>query len=207
MFKLITLVFTLFVFTGCTSMSLQEQSPKPTYVVTNKVLVAVVDERVNGKAKNYYGTAYGPLYNDELYIEDLADQDGDEKRDLAEYLSLRIVTGLNNNKWHSSEIYYKTVPSLEMAELIMKENGADYLIVLALKEWEFSMDGKLTLDTDTDILVYQAGKGKVLDSNIKRDRKIPIEMRDNLYSVARRGFMIQTSEIINDRKLREALTN
>ena len=189
-------------------MSLKEQSPKPSYVVSDKVLIAVIDERNNGKSRSYFGTAYGPLYNDDLYIEDLADQKGDEKRDLAEYLSLRIVTGLNENKWYGESLHLKTTPSADMAELLLAENGARYLIVLGVKEWVFSMnkgDVAFIMNTDTDILVYQATKGRVLDTNIKREREIPTNAGDFLNDVVQAGFKLQTTEIVNDRKLREAL--
>jgi len=205
MYKLIMAVAIVFVVTGCSSMSLKEQSPEPSYAVSESILVSVIDDRNNGKQKNYIGVFHGPIFNNEFYIEDIANQPGDEARDLAEYLSLRLTEGMSKGGWNSAMLAQTSVPSVDMANLMMKENNAKYLFIIDIRDWDIAGKDGYVLTTDVDLLLFKSGQGRVLDTNVRRSKEMAIEGLATVPQLFQKGYRIRLTELLNDRKLREAL--
>lgn len=205
MLKLIMAVATAFIVSGCSSMSLKEQSPEPSYVVSESILVSVVDDRNNGKQKDYIGMTVGPIFNSEFHVKNIANQPGDEARDLAEYLSVRLAEGMSLGGWNSTMLSQASVPSADMADLLMKENNARYLFVIDIRDWDIVSKDGYTLTTDVDLLLFKSGQGRVLDTNVRRSKMLSFEGLETGYELFQRGYRTRLNELLNDRKLREAL--
>ena len=173
--KLLGLAIVVLMSTGCaTHIPLAEQVPPVGYALANPIMVSVVDERnriKKGKPKTFNGVAHGAFgIPSDVDINIVAVEEGDKDRDLAAFLSYRLVRGLEQKGWKVTELRPSSVPSKEEALVSLTEKGAESFLIFKLKEWYFSINlnwvTAFNFDSDMDVTVYRAGSGKVLEKNI-----------------------------------------
>lgn len=210
------LIFIMFV-TGCVShIPLSEQVPVVSYKTEDNLIIAVVDDRKRvqaGKPRTFIGVAHGVfgIPSDCEVDPWLSVEEGDDEKDLSQFLQNRIVNGLSNKGWKVSEVDLKYVPSLNEFETLIAKNHAKSLLVLHLKEWYFSLNlswvTAFNFDTDIDVLIYTKGKGQVLSKTISERDVIDVKSTDSYQNLILMAYREQLNEILNDSSVKKALQN
>ena len=202
---------------GCvTPVAVKDQLPKLDYTNNETVLISVIDERgrvKRGKPEDFIGVAHGVfgIPADWHVGQVLATEEGDEDRDLSDWLEYRIVNGLNKEGWQSRALDLNSLPDIDEAESRLIEEDASWLIALVLNEWYFSINlnwvTAFNFDTDANLHVFHIGGGKVLSKSfIGRDvieEKGSESPQNNILG----AYRAQLQQIFNDEALQNALEN
>lgn len=208
------LIFLLFI-TGCVShIPLSEQVPVLSYEAKESLVIAVFDNRKRvkeGKPKTFIGVAHGVfgIPSDCEVDPWLSIEEGDDKKDLAQFLQKRIVTGLRNKGWKVSAVDVKNVPNLNEAEALITKHNAKSLLVLQLNEWFFSINlswvTAFNFDTDTDAIIFSNEKGQVLNKNFAGRDVVDVKGDDSYQNQILMAYREQLNEILNDPSIKKAL--
>ena len=212
--KLLGLGIIILMSAGCvTHIPLAEQLPPVGYASFNPIVVSVVDERdrvKKGKPKTFIGVMHGAFgIPFDVNIKSVAVEEGDIDRDLAAFLGYRLVRGLEQNGWKVIELPLSSVPSQEEALLSLTEKGAESLLLLKLKEWYFSINlnwvTAFNFDSDTDVTIYSAGSGKVLEKNIVARDVIDAQASQSYQNHILMAYRDRLAKILADPEVRKAL--
>ena len=212
--QLLALVMLL---SGCVShIPIAQQIPSVDYVSKETIVVAVVDQRErvkNGKPRTFIGVAHGAfgIPADWNVNPVLAVEEGDKKRDLAQFLQYRIVQGLAEKGWNAIEAASQTTaPTDEETNKILSDAGAQSLLLLKLNEWYFSINlnwvGSFNFDTDTEVVVYRSAVGKTLEKRFAGRDVIEQEASQSPQNHILMAYRNQLAEILNDPEVKRALT-
>lgn len=212
--KLLGLAIVVLMSTGCvTHIPLAEQVPPVGYALANPIVVSVVDERnriKKGKPKTFIGVAHGVFgIPSDVHINVVAVEDGDKDRDLAAFLSYRLVRGLEQKGSKVTELPLSGVPSKEEALVSLTETGAESLLIFTLKEWYFSINlnwvTAFNFDSDTDVTIYRAGSGKVLEKNIAARDVIDAQASQSYQNHILMAYRDRLAKILADPEVQKAL--
>ena len=212
--QLLALVMLL---SGCVShIPIAQQIPSVDYVSKEAIVVAVVDQRErvkNGKPRTFIGVAHGAfgIPADWNVNPVLAVEEGDKKRDLAQFLQYRIVQGLAEKGWNAIEAASQTTaPTDEETNKILSDASAQSLLLLKLNEWYFSINlnwvGSFNFDTDTEVVVYRSAVGKTLEKRFAGRDVIEQEASQSPQNHILMAYRNQLAEILNDPEVKRALT-
>jgi hypothetical protein len=212
--KLLGLGIIILMSAGCvTHIPLAEQVPPVGYASSNPIVVSVVDERdrvKQGKPKTFIGVAHGVFgIPSDLHIKVVAVEESDTDRDLAAFLSYRLVQGLEQKGWKVMELSLSSVPTQEEALRSLTEKGAESLLILKLKEWYFSINlnwvTAFNFDSNTDVTIYRAGSGKVLEKNIAARDVIDAQASQSYQNHILMAYRDRLAKILADSEVRKAL--
>jgi hypothetical protein len=140
----------------------------------------------------------------------LAVEEGDKKRDLAEFLQYRIVQGLAAKGWDATGAASQTTtPTDEEANKILSDSGAQTLLLLKLNEWFFSMNlswvTSFNFDSDTEVVIYRSGVGKAFEKRFAGRDVIDQQASQSPQNNILMAYRDQLSEILNDPDVKKAL--
>lgn len=207
----------LFVLCGCaSSIPLTQQHSAPEYSAPGFVGVSVVDQRKRvkgGKDPNFIGVVHGAFGIPYDWHVDpvLAVEPGDDERNLAEFLEFRMISGLSAKEWQAKGAGLSIKPSDDEVLQLMSANNLDYVLLLQIREWYFSINlnwvSAFNFDTDTLVYVYKSGKGLVLKKEISGRDVVDEEASQSLQNHILLAYKAQLDEIINDSDIREAIMN
>jgi len=208
------LIIVLFL-SGCvTHIPLNEQIPSIAYNAKDILVVTVVDNRRRvdaGKPRNFVGIAHG-LFGipSDWHIDPvLSVEEGDDDRDLSQFLQYRIVNGLRQKGWEVSSLDVMKVPTPTEAESLLKENSADTLLVLQLMEWYFSINlnwvSAFNFDTNSNVIIFKGEKDKVFTKNFSGRDVIDEKADQSHQNLILMAYREQLNEILNDPEVKAAL--
>ncbi len=201
---------------GCaTPIPLNEQSPDANYLVEEKVLVAVVDNRARvseGKSEEFIGvvhSAFGIPFDWHVNPV-LATEDGDKEKNLSEFIGHRVVTGLDNSGWNVALVQFDQYPSVEQVQQQLVDNQSDLLLLLELHEWFFKINlnwvTAFNFDTETSVFVYDSENGKVFEERYKDRDVIEEKSNESPQNNILRAYKAQLQEILNEEALIQVLS-
>jgi hypothetical protein len=215
MIKCLRPLLCLFFLTGCVShIPLSEQAPALSYASKEPLVIGVIDSRKRvkaGKPRTFIGVAHGVfgIPSDCEVDPWIAVEEGDDKKDLAQFLQKRIVTGLSNKGWKVSEIDVETVPNLNQAEALLTKYKTKHLLVLQLNEWFFSINLNLVtafnFDTDTDVIIFSKEKGQVLTKKFAGRDVVDVKGNDSYQNQILMAYREQLNEIFNNPEIQKSL--
>ncbi len=145
---------------GCvTPMTMGEQSPDLDYVHDNKIVIAVIDERVRTQgdmSESYIGTAqdaFGKTTSLQIYPWFVSNEEMTHQS-LSDALEERIVFGLNDEGWDAVPAGISNAAAAEAREILRLHN-AENLLVLTLKNWDvrLNLNWITPLSLDWDVVV------------------------------------------------------
>ena len=206
----------VFFLSGCVSaISIDQQTPKANYVVTEKVLISIIDQRKKvkeGKDKTFIGVAHSTFgIPVDWHVKHLlATEKEDKNRNLGQWLTHRIVAGLNNKGWQAEAVELE--PSATEAEIknALNAAGATTLIQLTLDEWYFSINlnwvSAFNFDTDTVVDIYHLTDGNVLSKRFKERDVIEESASESPQNNVLKAYREQLQQIFNDVEVKRALT-
>jgi len=178
--------------------------------------VSVVDQRErvkNGKPRTFIGVAHGAfgIPADWNVNPVLAVEEGDKKRDLAEFLQYRVVQGLTEKGWNATGAASQTLaPTDEEANRILADSGAQTLLLMKLNEWYFSINlswvTAFNFDTDTEVVVYRSGLGKAFEKRFAGRDVVDQQASQSPQNQILMAYRDQLAEILNDPEVKQALT-
>lgn len=201
--------------TGCvTPISLQEQAPRLEYSPKEAVIVSVIDNRhrvVDGKPENFVGKAHGSfgIPVDWHVNQVLTRETADKSMTLAQFLSSRIIVGLQEKQWNAEGVELETIPDDAMTrELLESHPKGSRLLVLLLKEWYFSINlGWVTafnFDTDAFVYVFSLSDGEILEKRFKERDIVDETASESPQNNVLRAYRDQLTQIFNDEDVRAA---
>jgi len=213
--KLLGLGIIILMSAGCVMhIPLAEQVPSVGYASSSPIALSIVDERnrvKKGKSKTFIGVAHGAFgIPSDLHIKPVVSvEEGDTERELAAFLSYRLARGLEQNGWKVTELSLSSVPSEEEALRWLTEKGDESLLLLKLKEWYFSINlnwvTAFNFDSNMDVTIYRAGKGKVLDKNIAARDVIDAQASQSYQNHILMAYRDRLAKILTDPEVRKAL--
>jgi hypothetical protein len=120
-----------------------------------------------------------------------------------------LARGLEQNGWKATELPLPSVPSEEEALRWLTEKGAESLLLLKLKEWYFSINlnwvTAFNFDSNMDVTIYRAGKGKMLDKNIAARDVIDVQASQSFQNHILMAYRDRLAKILADPEVRKAL--
>lgn len=207
---------TAFLLSGCAShIPLAKQVPAVEYVIPKLVVVSVIDDRQRvkkGKAKTFIGVAHGTFgIPFDLHIKSvLAVEDGDEDRDLAQFLQFRIARGFAEKGWSTAELGLAQVPSEDEARNLLEEREAGSLLVLKISEWFFSLNlswvTAFNFDTDTEVFIYRREGMETFAKRFAGRDVIDVEAFGSYQNHILIAYREQLAEILNDPEVKQAFS-
>lgn len=213
--SLIPLAF-LFLLAGCVAhIPLSKQLPVPGYQAQDGLIVAVIDNRKRvkeGKPKTFIGVVHGAfgIPSDCKVDPWISVEEGDDKRDLAQFLQQRIVAGLKQQGWQVGGVEVTAVPDATEAGRLLANNRARKLLVLELNEWYFSINlnwvTAFNFDTDTNVVVFaKDNQQAVLRKNFSGRDVIDAQSNESYQNHILMAYREQLNEILNDPDVKKAL--
>ncbi len=132
---------------GCvTPIPVREQAITPTYAGQGTLLVAVVDERNSvlkeGKPPTYIGRAhvsFGIPVDMKVYPW-VTEDSAKKSQTLSQALEDRIVLGMKERGWKVIGAGLNSAPSADQVAQLLRERGADRLLVMRVTEWFVSVN-------------------------------------------------------------------
>ncbi len=215
-FNIIPILFATFALSGCvTPISLEEQTPNPAVTHEDKVVISVLDNRKRiadgDRTDTFVGVAHGSfgIPFDWHVNHVLVTEEGDNERNLAQFIEHRLAEGFKESGWQASEAGVKEIGSIEEVKSLLNEHQAQKLLVLNLEEWYFSINlnwvTAFNFDTDTFVTVYELQEGKLVEKRFK-DRDVIEEKADESpQNNVLRAYRDQIIEIVTDPEIQAAL--
>lgn len=212
----LSIVFTA-VLSGCVSpIPLAEQSPSPSYMPENKILISVLDNREKvklGKPENFVGVAHGSFgIPFDWHVNEVLSTDAEDKdKSLSEFIEHRVITGLKTKGWNVDAAKISLDTSDSEIEEVLVNNDAQKLLILNLNKWYFSINlnwvTSFNFDTDTLIQVYEIRNGKVLEKSVAGRDVIEETADESPQNNVLRAYKAQLLEILNDPVIKNAILN
>lgn len=205
-----------FTLSGCvSSIPLEEQSPNPNVTHDDKVVISVIDNRLrvanDDRPKDFVGVAHGTfgIPFDWHVGQVLATEDGDDERNLAQFLEHRLAQGFQESGWDAVEANVEVMPSEDEAKALLVDKNAQKLLVINISEWYFSINlnwvSAFNFDTDSVVSVYELQDGKLVEKRFK-DRDVIDEAADESpQNNILRAYRDQLIEIVTDPEIQAAL--
>lgn len=170
---------------GCvTPLAVRDQAIAPTYTSPGTLLVAVVDERDSvhkeGKPPTYIGRAhisFGIPVDMKVYPW-VSEDSAKKNQTLAQALQERIVVGMKEHGWTVIGADLTAPPASDQVSQLLREQGADRLLVLGVTEWFVSINLNWvgSFDFDWGVAVTVAGPSGTPILNFKDAGQDEVEL-------------------------------
>lgn len=214
--KLWLAALSVVVLSGCvTPIPLEEQTPNPNVTREDKIVISVLDNRTRvteeEKAKTFVGVAHGSFgIPVDWHVNNvLATQQGDDKRNLAQFIEHRLTNGFKESGWDAVEAGVETISSPEEAKALIESNQAGKLLIINIKEWYFSINlnwvSAFNFDTDSLVSVYELHDGKLVEKHFKDRDVIEESASESPQNNVLRAYRDQLIEMITDPEIQAAL--
>jgi len=194
---------------------LTKQVPPVEYTSATGLALSVIDDRQRvkqGKPPNFIGVAHGVfgIPTDWRIKPVLAVEEGDEDRDLAEFLRHRLSSGFTGRGWNAVEVALDHIPDATAARTLIEQHHVGKLLILQLTEWFFSINlswvTAFNFDTDTTVLVYSGTGEKAFEKRFAERDVVDAEADQSYQNHILLAYREQLAQILNDPEVKQALT-
>lgn len=213
--RVLALLFVLSL-SGCVAhVPLTKQVPPVEYTSATGIALSVIDDRQRvkqGKPRNFIGVAHGVfgIPTDWRIKPVLAVEEGDEDRDLAEFLRHRLSSGFTDRGWNAVEVPLDHIPEATAARTLIEQHHVGKLLILQLTEWFFSINlswvTAFNFDTDTTVLVYSGTGEKAFEKRFAERDVVDAEADQSYQNHILLAYRDQLAQILNDPEVKQALT-
>jgi hypothetical protein len=202
---------------GCvTPIPVHDQAISPTYAGQGTLLLAVIDTRDSvlkeGKPPTYLGRAhisFGIPTNMNVYPW-ISENSAKKGQTLAQALEERIVIGMNERGWKVVGANLGSAPAPEQVPQLLRERGADRLLLLRLTEWSVDVNlnwvGSFDFDWGTAVTVFGSQATPLLSFEDTGKDVVELQSSQSPGNSVRLAFKARLTKLFERPDLQAALT-